>query len=91
MEVDIEHLEVVQRHNRAVRGVIRQLRRRLSRIQNETDEKIALLFESSSQAEIALEEIRTLGGIDCDPDNYGKIVAVCLTALGKEQPTPIGQ
>lgn len=81
--IDDEHISVVQRHNRAVRMVNRNLRRILSRLQNETDYKVAVLMDTSSQAEEALEKIRVLGGIDCSPDDYDTIIAVCVATLNQ--------
>lgn len=83
-----EQTEIVQRHNRAVRNVNRQLRRSIARIMYETDEKVALLMDGASRAEEALETIRALGGIDCDPSDFDSIVKSCLQAL---KAAPIGQ
>lgn len=85
---DMEQIEVLQKLNRAVRRRNKQLRTAMVHTRLYTDSVVADLFEAPSEATNALEKIRVFGGIDCSPDDYSKIVEVCIAALNQ---TPTSQ
>ena len=80
---DMEHVDVLQRLNRAVRRRNKQLRTVLTHVRTYTDATVAELFDAPNEANLALEKIRTLGGINCDPDDYDTVVKVCVAALNQ--------
>jgi hypothetical protein len=84
---DMERSEVLQRLNRAVRRRNTQLRTALTHTRTYTDSVIADLFDAPSDAQNALEKIRTLGKLECGPDDYETIVAACVEALGQSRYT----
>ena len=76
-----EELQVLRQQRRAQRSVNKQLRRVMRHFQNHNDELFLELCNADSFAQVALEKIRTLGGIECGPSDYDLIVDKCLTAL----------
>lgn len=83
-----EQNAVLRQHNRALRSVNRQLRRLVKKSQDTADATFLELCASEvldtdpqASAEAALEKLRTLGGIDCGPEDYSLVVERCLEAL----------
>ena len=78
---EAEEVEVLRHHNRAQRSVNRHLRRAVKHFQNHTDELFLELCDSDTEAQIALEKIRTFGGLECDSGDYSFIVDSSVRAL----------
>lgn len=78
---NVESLEVLRHHNRVLRKSNKSLRSIRSHFQNHADELFLELCNADSDAQIALEKIRTLGGIECGSGDYQMIVDSCLKAL----------
>ena len=78
---DEEEVEVLRHHNRAQRSVNKQLRRAVKHFQNHTDELFLELCDSDTESQLALEKIRTFGGLECGPSDYSYIVDSSVRAL----------
>jgi hypothetical protein len=78
-----ERLAVVQRHNRALRSVHRQLRRALKYVTEYNDNLFLELCNGNPEAGLAMEKLWALGGMQeiCGPQDYDKIVEVCLSKM----------
>lgn len=68
--------DVVRLHNRALRTLNKNIRRKLEQVRKETDETVAALFEAPSEAESALAAIHNRLQLDCDPLDYEAIVNI---------------
>jgi hypothetical protein len=79
---DEEILHVVRRHNRILRKVHKVLRRNLQQKQEHAD-NIFVELCSNNEAQLAMEKLWALGGIQdiCGPQDYDKIVDTCLSRL----------
>jgi len=84
-EIDNEHLDVVKRHNKALRTVNKQLRRALLFVVDYADNLFVELCESGTEAQLALEELRLRGDIDCSPQDYQQIVELAVEALQQQR------
>jgi histone acetyltransferase (RNA polymerase elongator complex component) len=82
---EVEETFVVRHHNRILRKVNKSLRKVTQKQQEHNDELFLQLCETENDAIIAMEKLRTLGEIDCDPLDYDTIVVRSLEALGKTQ------
>jgi len=78
---ETEEVEVLRHHNRAQRSVNKQLRRAIKHFQNHTDELFLELCDSGTEAQLAMEKIRTFGGLECGPNDYSYVVDKCIEAL----------
>ena len=85
LDEEVEEVFVLRRHNRALRSVNKNLRELRKHSQDHSDALFLALCDDSKEAEIAMEKLRTLGELDCDPLDYNHIVESCLEALGKTQ------
>jgi coenzyme F420-reducing hydrogenase beta subunit len=77
---EMEHVEVLQRLNQVVRRRNKQLRTAVVSTRLYADAVVTQLCEAPSAAQNALEKIRTLGGINCGPDDYDTIVEKAIQA-----------
>lgn len=78
-----EMRSITRLQNRALRTVNRNLRRTAEKLQQQTDETVAALFDApvETEAESALREIWEKTGmvLQCAPDDYQAIVEVVVT------------
>lgn len=81
-----EENDVLRRHNRALRAVNKRLRSVIQRLRESKDAMVIALCETQTESEFALEEIRTLGGINCGPGDADTIVAESIKALQANRP-----
>ena len=79
--INDETRSVVRLQNKALRTTNRVLRRKVERIIQETDIKIAALFDTPSGAENALRTIWEGANLSCDPDDYETIADLAAQAL----------
>lgn len=96
-----EQVQVIRQHNRALRGVNRQLRRLLKRTQENADYVFNELCNTESEAEKVLEEIRTLCGLgkslgnyldnslECDPDDYESVIEAVTNLVKPTHNIPV--
>ena len=78
---DEGQIDVLRQHNRALRSVNRQLRRLLKRTQENADNVFLEVCNTTTEAEAALEEIRTFGKLGCGPGDYDYVVERVLDAF----------
>jgi len=78
---EMEEIVILRKNNRVQRSVNQALRRTKQKLQDKSDELFLTLCESGTEAELAMEKLRTFGGIECDPKDYDTIVDKCLIAL----------
>lgn len=76
-----EDRSVLRLHNRALRTVTRQLRRKVDRIEKNADEVFLELCKSDLPAVYAMGELWGSGNFDCGPQDYEWIVKRCLEAV----------
>lgn len=84
-----EEITVIQKLNRTLRQVNKNIRARLQAKMEEMDELFLLLCATNKQAEEALWEVWATGKIKCDSDDYPAIAAGCIAALNRTSPAPI--
>ena len=80
---DIEEVEVLRHHNRALRRVHKKLRS-AQKIDHEYSDMLFLeLCNTDTAAQTAMEKLWTLGGVSdkCGPQDYNKIVELLLEKL----------
>lgn len=83
-----EEITVIQKLNRTLRTVNKNMRARLQRKMEEMDELFLLFCDTNLKAEEALWEVWATGKIACDPDDYPAIAAHVVNMLNRTSPTP---
>jgi hypothetical protein len=83
-----EHVNVLQRHNKALRTVHKQLRRAILYLTEYNDNLFLELCNINPEAGAAMEKLWTLGGVSdkCGPQDYDKIVELLLEKLNVTNP-----
>lgn len=69
-------------HNRALRTLNRNIRHRLEQVREEMDTKVKALLDTPTEAEAAFMRLYTGLKLNCDPNDYNKIVDYILVANG---------
>lgn len=83
-----EEITVIQKLNRTLRQVNKNVRARLQAKLEEMDELFLLFCDTNQKAEEALWEIWATGKLDCDSDDYPMIAALVISELNRTSPTP---
>jgi hypothetical protein len=76
-----EDRSVTRLHNRALRSVVRSLRRKGLREMEHNDELFAALCEADIAAEHAMGELWGSAAFDCGPQDYEFMVERSITAV----------
>lgn len=84
-----EEITVIQKLNRTLRQVNKNIRARLQAKMEEMDELFLLLCATNKQAEEALWEVWSTGRFKCDPDDYLTLAALVKTELDRINPVPV--
>lgn len=79
---DEEIRDATRLHNRALRTLNKNVKKKLDRVQREADETIAALFDAPSEADLAFNELYTKLDIHhSSPTDYNGIVDYILNAV----------
>lgn len=84
-ELDDEHVSVIRHQNRTLRKVHKTLRRAVKEAQEKADENFAQICEVKTEAELAIEELRMRGELECSPEDYHMIVELAVEALKQQR------
>ena len=88
MNEDLQEVEVLRHHNRALRRVHKKLRSAQKIDREYSDMLFMELCNTSTAAQAAMEKLWTLGGVsdECGPQDYDKIVELLLEKLNVTNP-----